>query len=1015
MNIEKNLRLRRGDVDKRLTSIGIVCLVVIATFVGFITFESDVVSAATIYVGSGAGNHTASIQDAIDNYANDGDTVFVYGGRYFENVIVNKTINLTGEDWENTIIDGGGVGDAVLIKRDWVNVSGFTFTNAQTGIELLAVQDCRVFNNLVFTNDNHGIYLSNSRGNNITGNTALNNHVGIALDGSFWENFGNNITGNYVFNNNYGISLNWASWNNITDNNVSDNEDGIILYSSSNNIIQNNNVSFNDKVGIYLYGSVGNTLEGNTMINNGIWIGGDVVEHWNTHNIDTSNTVNSKPVQYWKNRTGGKVPSGAGEVILANCTNVRVEGQELTHGTVGIELGFSSNNSITGNDVSSNKYFGIYLFISNGNNIIGNNASLSNSGISIHYSNENNIINNMAFSNIIAGIYLFYSSANQIIGNTLSSNVWFGIFLRATASNNTIYHNNFVNNTIQARDDTNNGNQWNNGYPSGGNYWSDFDEPSEGAYDDYQGPNQDDPTSGDGIVDNGTIAGGGKNPYIIDPDSQDDYPLTNYVDTTPPTITNLQPPDGSITSDNTPIISADYGDPSGINVSSVVLKVDGIDVTFSATVTASGVSYVPITALPDGIHTVYLEVKDNYGNLATTTWSFTVDTALPPVTNLTTKVVNNGKNVELEWDPPSSLALDHYLIYRADSATGFDFSIPYNSSTTWMDPKNTIWVDPDPNVTAVDDDFYYIVRAANFDESDVSLTSNTAGVWTRTFQAGISTFSLPLEPFVKKDTEFYCQDMNASYIKWMNLTTHTWMRHDRGSSENNSIIEIGKGYEIGFLGKSIQTSYTFTGMSGAMILYDDVPFGFDATPLAGNANNLSATVDSGGNVTLNWTQPTNMGSGDQYYVLRSTSRDGFWGTEGMNYTQLAVLPFDILSYQDIGNATASTEYYYMIVPVNLSTGKRGVSSYSIGVWTAGYLDQYDTFGIPLKPSNYQTADWFCDNIPDTVGINYYIYSQQRWGWHSTRMPAGAYDPVLEMTEGYQISTSSATKFTFIGK
>jgi hypothetical protein len=272
-----------------------------------------------------------------------------------------------------------------------------------------------------------------------------------------------------------------------------------------------------------------------------------------------------------------------------------------------------------------------------------------------------------------------------------------------------------------------------------------------------------------------------------------------------------------------------------------------------------------------------------------------------------------------------------------------------------------------------------------------------------------------LEPFVKKDTEFYCQDMNASYIKWMNQTTHTWMRHDKGSSENNTLVEVGEGYEIGFLGKSTQTKYTFTGMPGAMILYDNISFGFDATPLTGDADSLTAKVDNNGNITLNWSHPANIGSGDRYHVLRSTSRDGFWGTMGVNYTQLAALPFNVLSYQDIGNATPGTEYYYMIVPVNLSTSERGVSSYSIGVWTAGYLDQYDTSGIPLKLSSYKTADWYCDNSPDTMGINYYIYIEQRWGWHSTKMPTGAYDPILAMTEGYQISTSGPTKFTFIGK
>ncbi len=103
----------------------------------------------------------------------------------------------------------------------------------------------------------------------------------------------------------------------------------------------------------------------------------------------------------------------------------------------------------------------------------------------------------------------------------------------------------------------------------------------------------------------------------------------------------------------------------------------------------------------------------------------------------------------------------------------------------------------------------------------------------------------------------------------------------------------------------------------------------------------------------------------------------------------------------------------MVVPFDAS-GIRGASTYSIGIWTEEFLSQYDTFGLPLQLSAYQTADWYCDNIPDAVGINYYNHSEQRWCWHSRRMPAEAYDPILEMTEGYQISTSNATKFIFIG-
>jgi parallel beta-helix repeat protein len=222
------------------------------------------------------------------------------------------------------------------------------------------------------------------------------------------------------------------------------------------------------------------------------------------------------------------------------------------------------------------------------------------------------------------------SNNNIITDNNIIENNGTGIAI-SFSSNNIIYHNNIIDNVIQAFDDMNN--IWNDTYPSGGNYWSDFDEPGEGAYDDFNGPDQD-LGGGDGIVDNGTGGGGGKNPYVIDSDSQDIYPLIISLDTFPPAITNLQPPDDSTTSDNTPTISADYADPSGIDLSSVVLKVDGVEITPSAIVTANNVTYIPGIALSDTVHTVFLEVKDIYGNLAVITWNFTVDTTPPVITNL---------------------------------------------------------------------------------------------------------------------------------------------------------------------------------------------------------------------------------------------------------------------------------------------------------------------------------------------------------------------------------------------
>jgi hypothetical protein len=254
--------------------------------------------------------------------------------------------------------------------------------------------------------------------------------------------------------------------------------------------------------------------------------------------------------------------------------------------------------------------------------------------------------------------------------------------------------------------------------------------------------------------------------------------------------------------------------------------------------------------------------------------------------------------------------------------------------------------------------------------------------------------------------------MNADYIKYLNTTTHTWEQHNLGDGNiNNTQMIMGEGYEVKVQN---QANFTFCGMPGTMILYENISFGFNATP-GGDARKLTAQVNSiSETVVLNWQKPENIGSLDQYIILRSNQRDGFWGVPGQDYIELAVLPYNVQFYLDEGNATEGSQLYYMILTINSSTLKRGSSSYSIGIWTEIYLSQYDTFGIPLKPVINHTADWYCNNILETVGINYYNVSAQQWRWHSTRMTEGAFDPVMEMTYGYQISTTSPTKFTFIG-
>ena len=324
--------------------------------------------------------------------------------------------------------------------------------------------------------------------------------------------FSNNtiMSNNTLSNNSFFAGLIWAfsSRTTISNNTVSsDRRYGIVIGGSNNTTISNNTLSDNF-AGIYLLSSDNSTILNNTLIDDGIFVYGYLREHWNTHTIDTTNTVNGKPVYYWKNRDGGKIPNGAGEVILANCTAVTVEGQNISGGIVGVEIGFSS-----GNNIINNHWLGIFLQYSSNNTVNNNTIYNSSDGIQLYHSSNNTISNNTA-SNNYDGIYL-YSSSNNTISNNNASNNHRGLVLYSS-SNNRIYHNNFINNTEQAYDYDGN-NYWNASYPTGGNYWSDYN-----GTDEYSGPNQDIYGS-DGIGDTPyTNIGGGTG-------ANDSYPLMHPV------------------------------------------------------------------------------------------------------------------------------------------------------------------------------------------------------------------------------------------------------------------------------------------------------------------------------------------------------------------------------------------------------------------------------------------------------------------------------------------------------
>jgi len=194
---------------------------------------------------------------------------------------------------------------------------------------------------------------------------------------------------------------------------------------------------------------------------------------------------------------------------IINYMDNTAEGHIIAENTIynfwgsGIYFNFPYKVQVMDNNIAGNGYpHGIHFEMGGSENIvIGNTVSWCAPAIEISYA-DNNIIGANTASDSSTGIELYESNNNTVINNVASNN-YYGITLSAS-NNNTIYHNNFIGNTQQAYIITPSlANLWDNGYPSGGNHWSD-----------YTGPDSD----LDGIVDF---------PYVIDSDNQDRYPLVS--------------------------------------------------------------------------------------------------------------------------------------------------------------------------------------------------------------------------------------------------------------------------------------------------------------------------------------------------------------------------------------------------------------------------------------------------------------------------------------------------------
>ena len=79
----------------------------------------------TVYVDIDGLHDYKKIQEAIDNVEND-TKIVVLNGTYVENILINKEIQLIGEDIVNTIIDGNQKGCTINLSSEQAIIKNFT-------------------------------------------------------------------------------------------------------------------------------------------------------------------------------------------------------------------------------------------------------------------------------------------------------------------------------------------------------------------------------------------------------------------------------------------------------------------------------------------------------------------------------------------------------------------------------------------------------------------------------------------------------------------------------------------------------------------------------------------------------------------------------------------------------------------------------------------------------------------------------------------------------------------------
>jgi parallel beta-helix repeat protein len=304
--------------------------------------------------------------------------------------------------------------------------------------------------NTILDGDGNGTIVSAQANVTVDGFTIQNGSIGIAVNSSS----NGRITDNIIRYDEEGVCLlNSSNWT-LSANVMTDNSDSsLILNDSDRNVIERNSISYAHlplHEAVDLYNSSHNNISENSLTNNqatGIQL----------NDYSFYNTVSNN---FLMNNSGGIQLVRSCNYNLISQNSIIVN--ETTWGlTSGIWIRESQYNMVYANEITSDRSSAIYrlpyedgigLSESTNNSIVSNKISLMDTGVGFHFSSNN----------------------NSIINNSLTENGHGIDFSEGASNGNNIYSNDFMQNAEQVHNVLS-ANTWDGGYPSGGNYWSDYE------------------------------------------------------------------------------------------------------------------------------------------------------------------------------------------------------------------------------------------------------------------------------------------------------------------------------------------------------------------------------------------------------------------------------------------------------------------------------------------------------------------------------------------------------------